>query len=168
MDESDHLLVRLNEILIYSVLRSFRCRRSTNVIHALEDHRVPDARVGEHVAVDAAECIGAQTISKNAITACCKVAEGDVLGRATLLEACEKEVGPAVVLVCCGAAAVGDGVTHNQQAANGLGGPGLDAREEVPMRCTLRGRVCNSDVCGVDSIAKLPPAVRPAAGMTGD
>lgn len=103
VNESNHLLVRLNKVLVHRVLRGFRRRRSTDVVHALEYHRVLDARVSEHVAVDAAESIGAQTISKNAVATCCEVAEGDVLGRAALLEACEKEVGPAVVLVRCGA-----------------------------------------------------------------
>lgn len=168
VDERNHLLVRLHEVLVHCVLRGFRRRRGTDVVHALEDHRVLDARVSEDVAVDAAESIGAQTIGENAVAACCEVAEGDVLGRAALLKACEEEVGPAVVLVGCGAAAVGDGVAYDQQAAGGLGCPGFDAREEVPMCCSLRGGICDSNFCGVDSIAKLPPAVGPATGMTGD
>lgn len=127
MDKSDHLFVRLDEVLIDSVLRVCRCGCSADIVDALKDHGVLHARMGENITVDATESVRAQTVCENAVAACCEVAKGDVLGGTALLKTGEEEIRPAVILIWGRATTVGNGVTHDQHAANGLGRPGFDA-----------------------------------------
>lgn len=79
VDEGNHLLICLNKTLIDCILRSLCSRRGTDIVHAFEDHRILHTRVGEHIAVDAAERIGAQTISEDTVATRCKISERDVL-----------------------------------------------------------------------------------------
>jgi hypothetical protein len=117
VDQCRHLAVCLRQRVVHGCLGCGRGGRAANVVDAFENHGVADARVGEHVTVDAAECVRAQTITQDAVTTSCEVAKGDVRGLGRLLKAGEKAVGPAVVLVGCRATAVGDGVANDEEGA---------------------------------------------------
>lgn len=72
----------------------------------------------------------------------------DVAEGGGVLETVEQEIRPAVVGVGVGAAAVGDGVTEDGEAARGERRPGFDSAEEVPRRRQLDA--CQGPEC-VDS-----------------
>lgn len=117
VDQRDHLLICLDQVVVDGRLGlGSRCA-GTDVIYAFEDHCVLDARVREDVSVNPAKSIRAQAVCENTISAGSQVAEGDVFGGWAALETTEEQVGPAVVLVGCRAAAVGDGVADDEEGA---------------------------------------------------
>ena len=91
----DELLVGLDEAVADRLLGGGRGGRGTDVVDAFKDHDVFDPGLGEDVAVDAAEGVGAQTVMEDAVPAGCLVEDGDVGRERVLLHALEDEVGPA-------------------------------------------------------------------------
>lgn len=158
VDQSDHLLISLREGVVDGGLCFLGGCAGANVVYAFKYHGVADAGVGEDVAVDAAECIGSETVCEDAVSACGKVTEGDVLGSWEGLETAEEEIGPAVVLVGGGATTVGDGVANDEDGCLFRGNPGLDRREEVPMCCRLRIGIRHSNLGCLYCISELEPA----------
>src|SRR5205823_2732097 len=80
------------------------------------------------------------------------------------LEAVEELVGPAVVLVGDGAAAVGERVAEHDHTGEVVGGQGFRAGQEVPV--VDRGRA--GQVRGVELVAVDQVRGGPGAGMRGD
>ena len=60
--ESRHLLVGLDQGSVDSVLSFSGGSGDANVVDTFENHGVLDARVGEHVTIDAAKGVGAEAI----------------------------------------------------------------------------------------------------------
>ena len=108
--------------------------RDADVVHALEDHRVPHARLREDVAVESSQGVRPESVGEDAVPAGGLVreregGEGGVVGG---LESREEEIGPAIVAVVVAAAAVGDAVTNDRDGANRLGDPCIERADEVP------------------------------------
>lgn len=92
----DDLLERGDEVAHYLRLRGGVRGRGADVVHALEDDGARDTRLREHVAVDAAKCVGAEAVGEYAVAARGLVEVGDgVVG--TSPEAIVELIGPAIM-----------------------------------------------------------------------
>lgn len=132
-----------------------------DVINAFEDHDIFRARTLERVAGIPGDEGGSETVVEDPVPAGGLVVHRDV--EAGGAEAGDQKVRPAVVRVISARAAVGDGVAEDVECAGGLGRPGFDAGEEVPVHSAPA-----VDIGGVDMIPLLHPGSSPAAGVAGD
>ena len=168
VDAVDDLRVRLREAGVHGGLGVGCGRRGTDVVYAFENEDVLHARVGEDVALDSTQGIRSETVSKNAISARSEVRDSNVACAGRFLEACEEEIGPAVVLVGDAAAAVGDGVAEEGERAGGARDPGFDGRDEVPVCCALGFCIRDGERWCGHGVAELPPASRAATWVGCD
>lgn len=113
----DHLFVCLDDPIARLRLRGDFVGRRANVVDALEHHGVLDAAVRQHVAVNAAQSIGTQTVVEDPVTACRLVDDADVLRGTLAAHASVQQVRPASVGVVVAASSIGNGVTNNGKSA---------------------------------------------------
>lgn len=129
--------VRGDERVADGALRGRAVRRRADVVDALEDDGVPDARLGQDVAVEARQRVRPQAVGEHAVAAGGLVADGEggkerVVGA---LQAREQRVRPPVVAVGRAAPPVGDAVAdEGERAAAGGWRPRVQRADEVPVR----------------------------------
>lgn len=164
----DHLLEDEDDLLADESLRDGVVARGADGVHALEDHRVSDARVGGDVAGEARVCVGTVTVEEEAFAAGSDVAVGDGADgwRGGRLHSIEEEVRPAVVRVGVAAAAFGDAVADDHEGGLRFGDPGFYGGEEVPV-CHRLG-VWTCDVGGGDLVAERVEDVGSTARVAGN
>ena len=104
-----------------------------DVVDAFKNDEVADAALGEHIAIEAGDCVGSGAIVEEAIAADAFVEDGKVRGFWILLEALGENIGPAAVGVAGGERAVGDGVAEANDGGgvSGVGGD-VDGLDEAP------------------------------------
>lgn len=144
--------------------------RDADVVDALEDHGVAHASVGDDVAVETAQGVGAEAVGEDAVAARGLVDDGDVPhgggGGVGGMQAREEAVRPAVVGVGGRAAAVADGIADDGDRRGGaLGDLGLDGADEVPV--VRRGGVAAEVLVG-DAVAGGEEGGGAGAGVAGD
>lgn len=103
-----------------------------DVVDALHDDEVLDARLGEDVAVKTGEGGGAGGVVENAVAADAFVEDAEVFGLLVGQEAVGEDVGPAGVGVAGTVGAVSDAIAEGDDGGGfGVGGD-VDSFEEVP------------------------------------
>ena len=105
----------------------------SDVVDALEDDEVLDACLGEDVAVEACECVGAGDVVQDAVAADAFVQDGDVGGLLVGLQAFGEDIGPAGVGAEGAVGAVGDAVSEGYDGCAVSAGEDVDAFEEGPV-----------------------------------
>ena len=106
---------------------------AAEVVDAFEEDDVADGGLGEDVAVEAGEGVGAEAVGEEVVAADALVEDAGGMGCGVGLEALGEDVGPAVVAVEGGGGAVGDGVAEGNDGEGGGGGLDVDGGDEVPV-----------------------------------
>ncbi len=111
-------------------------RTQPDVIDAFENHEPLDARLRQHIAIEAGQRVDARAVAQKAITRDALVQHGDVRA-ARSGQPAEQETWPTMIGVRRRDRAIGDGVSksHNRRSV-GSGG-NIDVRQEIER---LRGR----------------------------
>jgi len=136
---------------------------TAEVVDALEDDQIADAGLGEHVAVEAGEDVGAEAVGEQVVAADALVEDAEGSGGGRGLKPLGEDVGPAIVAVGGGSVAVGDGVAEGYDGGCVLRGGDIDCGDLVPVVHLLRGRqVCRRDLIAVDVVGRGA-----GAGMAG-
>lgn len=120
-----------------------------DVVDALKDDDVFDAGLGDYVAIEACEGVGAGDVVEDAIAADALVEYAEFVGLLVGLEAAGENVGPAGVGVAGAESAVGDAVAEGDDGGAVFVRENVDAFEEVPAEELLRV----VERCGGDCVA---------------
>jgi len=136
---------------------------AAEIVDTFKDDEPVRAGLGEDVAIEAGEGIGAEAVGEEVVAADAEVEDGDVARGGRGLEACGEDVGPAIVTVGGGGVPVGDGVAEGDDCGCERRGENVDAGELIPVFDMLRVRKVG---CG-DEVAVEVPRGGVGAGVSG-
>ncbi len=88
-------------------------RQSTEIIHTFKHNQPSDARGRQHIAGEACQRIGAETVGKQMISTDALIGNSNRSCLGCSLESGREHIGPTVVSVGGGSVAIGDGVTEH-------------------------------------------------------
>src|SRR5215472_9811794 len=112
----DDLLVGCNHLLNHRSMCSSRyfmlACQATEIVHAFEYDEPSGTCGGKHIAIEARQCIRAESVDKQVISADALVRYGNVASGRRVLQPAGKYIGPAVVSIRGGAMPIGDGVAQ--------------------------------------------------------
>src|SRR5215468_9074109 len=91
---------------------------AAEIVHTLEDNGPSHGGWGEDVTIETGQCVRSEAVGQQVIAANTLIGDSDAARVGRDLQTFRQDIGPAVVSVCCGAMAVGDGVSERH---NGTG-----------------------------------------------